>query len=67
MMNWLSAIKRIKRRYYPVNISYSGIPDDGNHFKNKYGDKTFFADNWRNRAITVCRVDRPMTKPALNL
>jgi aminopeptidase N len=34
-----------------INIFYKGIPDDGLIIsKNKYGDKTFFADNWPNRA-----------------
>ena len=32
-------------------ISYMGIPKDGLIIsKNKYGDRTFFADNWPNRA-----------------
>ena len=32
-------------------ILYSGIPTDGLIIsKNKYGDRTFFADNWPNRA-----------------
>ena len=32
-------------------ISYHGIPSDGLIIsKNKYGDRTFFADNWPNRA-----------------
>jgi aminopeptidase N len=34
-----------------VLISYSGVPADGLIIsKNKYGDRTFFADNWPNRA-----------------
>ncbi|WP_394345167.1 M1 family metallopeptidase [Flavisolibacter ginsenosidimutans] len=34
-----------------IAISYFGIPDDGLIIsKNKYGDRTFFADNWPNRA-----------------
>lgn len=34
-----------------VFIVYKGIPDDGLIIsKNKYGDRTFFADNWPNRA-----------------
>ena len=34
-----------------INIHYSGIPKDGLIIKkNKYGRKTFFADNWPNRA-----------------
>jgi len=33
------------------NIYYSGIPADGLIIsKNKYGDRTFFGDNWPNRA-----------------
>ncbi|MGZ3845323.1 MAG: M1 family metallopeptidase, partial [Flavisolibacter sp.] len=32
-------------------IDYEGIPDDGLIIsRNKYGDRTFFADNWPNRA-----------------
>jgi aminopeptidase N len=34
-----------------VKISYKGIPADGLIIsRNKYGDRTFFADNWPNRA-----------------
>ncbi|HEY0434786.1 MAG TPA: M1 family metallopeptidase, partial [Chitinophagaceae bacterium] len=34
-----------------VIIEYAGIPDDGLIIsKNKYGERTFFADNWPNRA-----------------
>jgi aminopeptidase N len=34
-----------------VYIVYKGIPDDGLIIsKNKYGDRTFFTDNWPNRA-----------------
>ena len=34
-----------------VNISYAGIPKDGLIIsKNKYGHRTFFGDNWPNRA-----------------
>ncbi len=34
-----------------LNIFYKGIPDDGLIIsRNKYGDRTFFADNWPNRA-----------------
>ena len=36
---------------YNLQIRYSGIPADGLIIsKNKYGDRTFFADNWPNRA-----------------
>ena len=34
-----------------LTIYYSGIPSDGLIIsKNKYGDRTFFSDNWPNRA-----------------
>lgn len=34
-----------------LKVSYQGIPADGLIIsKNKYGDRTFFADNWPNRA-----------------
>lgn len=34
-----------------LKISYKGIPEDGLIIgKNKYGDRTFFGDNWPNRA-----------------
>jgi len=45
-------------------IHYKGLPDDGLIIsKNKYGDRTFFADNWPNRAHhwLPC-VDRPDDK-----
>jgi aminopeptidase N len=34
-----------------LTIIYKGVPDDGLIIsRNKYGDRTFFADNWPNRA-----------------
>jgi len=34
-----------------IEIIYAGVPDDGLIIsKNKYGHRTFFADNWPNRA-----------------
>ena len=34
-----------------LHITYAGIPQDGLIIsKNKYGDRTFFSDNWPNRA-----------------
>ena len=34
-----------------ISVQYSGIPVDGLIIsKNKYGERTFFADNWPNRA-----------------
>jgi aminopeptidase N len=36
---------------YDVDINYEGIPRDGLIIsKNSYGDRTFFGDNWPNRA-----------------
>jgi aminopeptidase N len=45
-------------------INYSGIPADGLIIsQNKYGDRTFFADNWPNRAHNwIPCVDRPIDK-----
>jgi aminopeptidase N len=51
-----------------VNIDYSGIPDDGLIIgTNKYGDRTFFGDNWPNRAhhwLPV--VDHPSDKATVD-
>lgn len=48
-------------------ISYKGIPNDGLIIsKNKYGDRTFFGDNWPNRAhhwLPV--VDHPSDKASV--
>jgi aminopeptidase N len=36
---------------HTVEINYAGVPADGLIIgKNKFGDRTFFADNWPNRA-----------------
>ncbi|MEW6210047.1 MAG: M1 family metallopeptidase [Acidobacteriota bacterium] len=36
---------------FTVSIKYRGVPRDGLFIKkNKFGDRTFFADNWPNRA-----------------
>jgi aminopeptidase N len=45
-------------------ISYMGEPKDGLIIsKNKYGDRTFFADNWPNRAHNwIPCIDRPDDK-----
>ncbi|HET6993951.1 MAG TPA: M1 family peptidase, partial [Chitinophagaceae bacterium] len=47
-----------------LHLSYKGIPDDGLIIsKNKYGDRTFFADNWPDRAHHwIPCVDRPDDK-----
>ncbi|MGZ3938055.1 MAG: M1 family aminopeptidase [Flavisolibacter sp.] len=47
-----------------VTIFYKGVPRDGLIIsKNKYGDRTFFADNWPNRAHNwIPCVDNPADK-----
>lgn len=50
-----------------LRIRYAGIPADGLIIsKNKYGDRTFFADNWPNRAHNwiPCN-DRPDDKASV--
>jgi aminopeptidase N len=40
-----------KGEVHTYEINYMGTPDDGLIIsKNKYGDRTFFSDNWPNRA-----------------
>lgn len=51
-----------------LRIDYHGIPADGLIIsKNKYGDRTFFADNWPNRARhwLPC-IDRPDDKASFD-
>jgi aminopeptidase N len=47
-----------------IKISYSGIPGDGLIIsENKFGDRTFFADNWPNRARHwIPTIDHPYEK-----
>lgn len=47
-----------------VQIKYKGVPGDGLIIsKNKYGERTFFADNWPNRAHHwIPCIDRPDDK-----
>lgn len=47
-----------------VQVTYKGIPEDGLIIgKNKYGDRTFFGDNWPNRArYWLPTVDHPSDK-----
>jgi aminopeptidase N len=49
---------------YTLTIVYNGVPADGLIIsKNKHGDRTFFADNWPNRAHHwIPCVDRPDDK-----
>ena len=47
-----------------VDIEYSGIPDSGLVLgPNRYGDRTFFSDNWPNRARNwLPTIDHPYDK-----
>ncbi|MDW3651267.1 MAG: M1 family metallopeptidase [Bacteroidia bacterium] len=48
----------------PIEIEYEGVPADGMIIsKNKHGDRTFFGDNWPNRARNwLPVVDHPSDK-----
>jgi aminopeptidase N len=50
-----------------IMVSYSGIPADGLIIsKNKYGDRTFFGDNWPDRARHwLPTIDHPYDKAAV--
>lgn len=50
-----------------IGILYSGVPADGLIIsKNTYGDRTFFADNWPNRAHNwIPCVDQPNDKASV--
>jgi aminopeptidase N len=47
-----------------VTVSYSGVPASGLHAgPNKHGDRTFFSDNWPNRARNwLPTIDHPYDK-----
>lgn len=47
-----------------IKVFYRGVPNDGLIIsKNKYGDRTFFADNWPNRAHHwLACIDKPDDK-----
>ena len=49
------------------SVTYAGIPGDGLIIsKNKFGDRTFFGDNWPNRArFWLPTVDHPSDKATL--
>lgn len=53
-----------KGQYLKIQISYSGIPYTGLKIgPNKYGDRTFFSDNWPNKARHwLPTVDHPHDK-----
>lgn len=53
---------------FTVSIAYAGKPADGLIIsKNKYGDRTFFADNWPNRAHHwIPCIDKPDDKASFH-
>lgn len=59
-------VQREEKRTY--TLSYSGIPKDGLIIsKNKYGDRTFFGDNWPTRARNwIACVDHPSDKATVS-
>jgi len=56
----------IKNQIINVSIKYSGIPKNGLIIsRNKFGDKTFFGDNWPNRVhYWLPVIDHPYDKAA---
>ncbi|MCF6358265.1 MAG: M1 family metallopeptidase [Draconibacterium sp.] len=59
--------KSITDKSATIQIEYTGIPADGLIIsKNKFGDRTFFGDNWPNRArYWLPTVDHPSDKATL--
>jgi aminopeptidase N len=57
----------IETRELELKIEYAGIPADGLIIsKNKFGDRTFFGDNWPNRArYWLPTIDHPSDKATL--
>ncbi len=53
-----------KQDTFKISIKYAGIPEDGLYIKtNKYGNRTFFGDNWPNRAqYWLPVIDHPSDK-----
>ena len=56
--------KWYKGKKISIEIAYSGIPKDGLYIsRNKYGSRTFFGDNWPNRAhYWLPVIDHPSDK-----
>ncbi|MEM6378667.1 MAG: M1 family metallopeptidase [Bacteroidota bacterium] len=59
-----SKIKLQPKKLYKLTVNYEGTPVDGLIIgKNKFGDRTFFGDNWPNRAHHwLPTVDHPSDK-----
>lgn len=64
----LIGLKSFGRKDIELQIVFSGIPIDGLVIgENKYGNRTFFGDNWPNRAQNwfAC-IDHPSDKATIN-
>ncbi|MEJ6756492.1 MAG: hypothetical protein QNK78_05710, partial [Crocinitomicaceae bacterium] len=65
---WFSPNKKSPGDELTFTIVYSGIPKTGLIIgKNKFGDRTFFGDNWPNRASHwIACLDHPSDKAMVN-
>lgn len=64
----LDAVKPLSEATSTIQVKYSGIPQDGLIIsENKFGNRTFFGDNWPNRASHwfPC-VDHPSEKATVS-
>lgn len=61
---WIAPKTQTKGTNFNFTIQYSGIPKTGMIIgKNKFGERTFFGDNWPNRARQwIACVDHPSDK-----
>jgi len=61
---WIRAGDRFVDSVATFDVVYSGVPADGLIISNnRYGDRTFFADNWPDRAhYWIPTVDHPIDK-----
>lgn len=61
-------LKSKGRKQLSLDITYEGIPSDGLVISaNKYGDRTFFGDNWPNRAhLWFACTDHPADKATIS-
>jgi len=60
--------KNLKKDSLQIQITYQGIPADGLYIRrNKYGKRTFFGDNWPNRAqYWLPVIDHPSDKAVVS-
>lgn len=65
---WIKPINGNANNVTSYKFTYSGIPEDGLVIgENKFGDRTFFGDNWPNRAKNwIGCIDHPADKASIN-